>query len=111
MLSEKIEDLDWWIHNLDKRRSDASIPAPLYYSIRQFVKISFYRDFNMIIENFNFYSQLKPGLKYEITNCLFGDFAKRFTKLFLDTDYGWKADKGFKADFLSNLYCRSYIKG
>ena len=34
MLSEKIDALDWWIYNLDKRRNDASIPAPLYYSIR-----------------------------------------------------------------------------
>ena len=65
----------------------------------------------MIIENFDFYQKLKPGLKYELTNYLFGEFASKFSVLFLDTDHGWKADKGCKADFLANLYCRSYIKG
>lgn len=111
IVSEKIEDLDWWIQKLDKARSDEQIPAPLYYSIRQFVKISFIEDNNLIIENFDFYMKLKPRLKYELTNCLFGKFASRFPGLFLSTDHGWKADKGFKADFLANLYCRSYIKG
>ena len=53
IVADKIEDLDWWISKLDKARSDEQIPAPLYYSIRQFVKISLVEDNNLIIKNFD----------------------------------------------------------
>ena len=72
IVADKIEDLDWWISKLDKARSDEQIPAPLYYSIRQFVKISLVEDNNLIIKNFDMYTKLKPRLKYELTECLFG---------------------------------------
>jgi len=54
---------------------------------------------------------LKPGLKYELVDELFGDFASNFDPLFLDADRGYRADQGFKADLIANLYARSFIKG
>lgn len=50
-------------------------------------------------------------MKYELTKHLFGGFADNFEVLFLDPDLGYKADKGFFADFMANLYCRNFIKG
>jgi hypothetical protein len=59
VIQGKIENLDWWLQKLDKAESH-QIPGPLYYSIRSFVKAAFEKDFNMIIEDFDFYFKLKP---------------------------------------------------
>ena len=40
----------------------------------------------IISDPFPFYAQLKPGLKYELIDELFGDFAENFDPLFLDAD-------------------------
>jgi len=39
----------------------------LYENIKTFVNASFTGDFNMIIEDYDFYFKLKPNLKYELT--------------------------------------------
>ena len=54
---------------------------------------------------------MKPGLKYELIDELFGNFSQNFEPLFLDADNGYRADSGFKADLIANLYKRSFIKG
>jgi len=73
------------------------------------VKASFVGDFNLILEDFDFYFKLKPYLKCELTDILFRDFAQQFAHIFSDIDSGYQADKEFKADFLANLYCRTFL--
>lgn len=53
---------------------------------------SFVEDFNLIIEKFEFYDQLKPTLKYALTEHLFGEFAYNFKVLFIDEETGYEAE-------------------
>lgn len=48
----------------------------LYENIKTFVNASLTGDFDMIIEDYDFYFKLKPSLKYELTQILFGTFKK-----------------------------------
>ena len=41
---------------------------------------------------FPFFDQLKPGLKFELVEELFGDFAQKFDILFLNPGEGYRAD-------------------
>ena len=111
IVEDKIEDLDWWLYKLDTTRGEEKIPGPLYYSIKRFVETSLKEDFNMIIEDFDFYYKLKPSLRYELVDELFGEFVQRFNILFINPKEGMYQEKGFTADFAVNLYCRVYIPG
>lgn len=97
---DKLEYLDWWLYKLDSTRGEERLPGPLYYSIKRFVEASIKEDFNMIIEDYDFYYQLKPNLRYELINELFNDPLE-----------GRYQEKGFIADFIVNLYCRVFIPG
>ena len=111
IVEDKFEDLDWWLHRLDTIRSDEKIPGPLYYSIKRFVEASLNSDFNMIIEDFDFYYKLKPSLRFELVEELFGEFIQKFRILFVNPKEGLYQEKGFTTDFVMNLYCRVYIQG
>lgn len=104
IVEDKIEDLDWWLHKLDTSRGEEKIPGPLYYSIKRFVEASLKEDFNMIIEDFDFYYKLKPSLRYELVEELYGDFANKFNILFVNPREGQYQEKGFTSDFIVNLY-------
>jgi len=111
IVEDKIEDLDWWLYKLDTSRGEEKIPGPLYYSIKRFVEASLKEDFNMIIEDFDFYYKLKPNLRYELVEELFGEFANTFNVLFVNPVEGNYEERGFTSDFIINLYCRVYIPG
>jgi hypothetical protein len=111
IVEDKIEDLDWWLHKLDTSRGEEKIPGPLYYSIKRFVEASLTEDFNMIVEDFDFYYKLKPSLRYELVEELFGEFANKFNILFINPKEGQYQEKAFTSDFIINLYCRVYIPG
>ena len=111
IVEDKIEDLDWWLYKLDTTRGEEKIPGPLYYSIKRFVETSLEEDFNMIIEDFDFYFKLKPSLRYELVDELFGGFIQKFNGLFINPKEGMHQEKGFTSDFTVNLYCRVYIPG
>jgi hypothetical protein len=111
IVEDKIQDLDWWLHKLDTSRGEEKIPGPLYYSIRRFVEASLKEGFNMVIEDFDFYYKLKPSLRYELVEELFGDFAQRFSILFINPREGNYEERGFTSDFIVNLYWRVYIPG
>lgn len=111
IVEDKSEDLDWWLHRLDTIRSDEKIPGPLYYSIKRFVEASLKSDYNMIIDDFDFYYKLKPSLRFELVEELFGEFIQKFRILFVNPKEGLYQEKGFTTDFVMNLYCRIYIPG
>jgi len=65
-VQKRIEELDWWIWRIEKQRQQKMWPS-LYENIKTFVTASFTGDFNMIIEDYEFYFKLKPNLKFELT--------------------------------------------
>ena len=104
IVEDKIESFDWWLHRLDTSRGEEKIPGPLYYSIRRFVEASLKEGFNIIIEELKFFYKLKPSLRYDLVDELFGDFIQRFSVLFKNPSEGNYEEKGFTSDFIVNLY-------
>ena len=56
----KIEEIDQWLLKLDGTRVEKSLPRPLYEKIKDFITSSLRRDFDMLIEGYDFFDQLKP---------------------------------------------------
>lgn len=74
----------------------------LYKKIVQNVEDAFYDDFNMIVEEFQFYQQLTPKQQSVLINEVFGSFIKKFDH-FLGS---W--EEGFKNEFIVQLFTRNY---
>lgn len=55
LIDEKLSLLDIWIKRLENSNKPYFIPPNLYCDIKQYVQDAFLHDFNLIIEEFNFY--------------------------------------------------------
>jgi hypothetical protein len=55
IIDDKIKEVDLWLLKLDNTRSDKSIPRPLYDKIKEFIASSLRRDFDMLIEGYDFF--------------------------------------------------------
>jgi len=55
IIDDKIKEVDLWLLKLDNTRSDKSIPRPLYDKIKEFISSSLRRDFDMLIEGYDFF--------------------------------------------------------
>lgn len=86
IIDEKIEDLDIWLRRLDKSRTNKHLPKGLYDNIKNYVEASFLLDFNLI-HSYEFYTQLKPKLRYKLINELFGSFKQNFYYMFEDEEF------------------------
>ena len=91
-----------WIKKIEKSNKPFYIPPELYSSVKQFVEDAFLHDFNMIIEEFNFYQQLSPKMQSELITTIFKDFQHKFAHFFSH------CEKGFLNELIINMYCRIY---
>jgi len=96
---QKMEEADRWMVSLDEANKTKVLGEKLYKKIRQYIEASFSKDFNMIIEGYPFFDQIKPRLRYKICMEIFKDFFHEFKYLFKQ-DY-FVADKEFVSRFLS----------
>jgi hypothetical protein len=55
LIDEKLSMLDIWIKKIERSNKPYFIPPDLYSKIKQYVHDAFMHDFNLIIEEFNFY--------------------------------------------------------
>jgi len=55
IIDDKIEEIDLWLLKLDNTRSDKSMIRPLYEAIKQFVKSSLEKDFDMLIDGYDYF--------------------------------------------------------
>ena len=55
LIDEKLSLLDIWIKKIERSNKPYYIPPDLYTNIKQYVHDAFMYDFNLIIEEFNFY--------------------------------------------------------
>jgi hypothetical protein len=55
IIERKIEDIDQWLLKVDSTRSDISIPRPVFDKIKELIEQSLRKDFNMIIEGYDFF--------------------------------------------------------
>lgn len=55
IIDTKIEEIDQWLLKLDGTRTEKSLPRPLYEKIKDFITSSLRRDFDMLIEGYDFF--------------------------------------------------------
>lgn len=105
LIDAKLESLDLWIQRIEKSNKPLYIPPFLYDKIKGYVKDALLFDFNMIIEEFNFYQKLSSKMQSQIIDLVFVDFQKRF-RHFFDL-----CEKGFLNELIINMYARNYPSG
>lgn len=62
LINARMEELDLWLLRLENCNSEEKIPNKLYHSIKEFIQDAFVYDFNLIIEEFNFYNELPASI-------------------------------------------------
>ncbi len=82
IIDDKIEEVDQWLLKLDNTRNEKSLPRALYEKIKDFIASSLKQDFDMLIEGYDFFDQMKPSLRYRIVQEVFHDFIQRFDYIF-----------------------------
>jgi len=85
-----MEQLDLWLLRLQNCNRDENIPNQLYHSIKEFIQDAFVYDYNLIIEEFNFYKELPAQLQNQISESLFKTFKTQFSNFFLNLDVGFQ---------------------
>ena len=63
-----------WLLRLENCNKEAKIPNKLYHAIKETIQDAFVYDYNLIIEEFNFYQELPSDVQNEISASLFGTF-------------------------------------
>jgi hypothetical protein len=62
LINARMEELDLWLLRLENCNKVEKIPNKLYHSIKEFIQDAFVYDFNLIIEEFNFYKELPASI-------------------------------------------------
>ena len=62
LIDQKLEQLDLWMRRLEKANNSTKLPATLYNSIKKYIHDAFLHDFNLIIEEYDFYYHLPPKM-------------------------------------------------
>jgi hypothetical protein len=76
----------------------------LYNDIRKYVEQAYKYDFNLLIEEFEFYQQMTPHSQTKIIQetKTFKEFEKNFEHFFED------CERGFTNELIINMFCRLY---
>jgi hypothetical protein len=70
LIDGKMENLDIWIKKLVLARKDSGekIPHKIYSGIKKYVKEAFIHDYNLIIEEYDFFYLLPPHLQSSVNS-------------------------------------------
>ena len=77
----------------------------MYFDIKEFIEDAFVYDYNLIIEEFDFYNELPAQIQNSISESLFKTFKQQFSQFFMNTDVG------FQHNLIVNMYCRIFEPG
>jgi hypothetical protein len=62
LINARMEELDLWLYRLENCNQE-KIPNNLYHSIKVFIEDAFIHDYNLIIEEFQFYNELPASIQ------------------------------------------------
>lgn len=108
MCSEYLENCNKWIMKLERandHKGETFMPPQMYRTIISFTEAAFRHDHNLIIEEANFYYQLKPQDQTILIKQLFKEFRREF-KFFFDP-----CEQGFINECIINLATRRWERG
>lgn len=96
-----------WIKKIENSNKPYNIQPILYNQIRTFVVNAFLYDFNLVIEEFDFYQQITPKMKTDLiqNTRVFKEFERSFAHFFEE------CERGFTNELIMSLYCRIYGPG
>jgi hypothetical protein len=100
-----LEKVDVWILRIQKADEEILLPYELQRDIIRFEKDAFLFDFNLIIENFQFYQKLNPQLQNKLITTLFDEFIAKFYHFFEN------CQNGFRNELIINMYSRRHFVG
>ena len=90
-----------WARKLEFSQGRLHIAPALYSDILHNVEDAFNLDFNMIVEEADFYYLLPPKLQSDLINFLFFDFKKQFSSFFDP------CEQGFANELIVSLFARN----
>jgi hypothetical protein len=105
LINGRMKELDLWLLKLENCDKTTKIPNKLYHDIKEFIQDAFVYDYNLIIEEFNFYNELPAHIQNQISESLFRSFKIQYVNFFENTDIG------FQHQLIVNMYCRIYEPG
>jgi hypothetical protein len=101
-ITERLDVIDTWALKLEKSNQPKFLHTKLYSGITSNVENAMMYDFNLIIEEFEFYQRLKPRMQTELIDTVFIDFQEKFWKFFK------LCQVGFRNEFIISMLCRLY---
>jgi hypothetical protein len=63
LINARMEQLDLWLLRLENCNTQIKIHNKLYHSIKAIIQEAFIYDYNLIIEEFNFYNELPARIQ------------------------------------------------
>ena len=107
LIEEKLDSLDMWIKKIEKSNKPFHIQPTLYNDIRKYVEQAFLYDFNLVIEEFQFYQQITPKMQTDLiqNTRVFKEFERSFNHFFEE------CERGFTNELIIGMYCRIYTPG
>ena len=89
LLSARLEGLGVWVQKLEFSQGVLFISPALYSDVVRNVEDAFNLDFNMLVEEHDFYFALPPKMQTDLINFLFFDFKKQFSSFFDPCEQGF----------------------
>jgi len=107
LIEEKLDSLDMWIKKIEKSNKPFHIQPTLYNDIRKYVEQAFLYDFNLVIEEFQFYQQITPKMQTDLiqNTRVFKEFERSFNHFFEE------CERGFTNELIIQMYCRISTPG
>ena len=93
-------NLDGWLLKIQKAGHPYYLPKHLCTEIVKDIEEAFLFDFNIIIEEFDLYQKLPPGVQSQLITYIFPEFIERFNH-FLG-----KCENGFRNELIIQMYTR-----
>lgn len=102
MVAKKFRFLEEWMVKLERCNWPRSLDPERLIAIRKNLENAFRYDFNVIIEEFDFYEHLSPQLRTKLVIELFGPFESKFHLFF------GELDRLFINEVIINMFARIY---
>ena len=61
IIDDRLEEVDVWLLHLDNARKNKVIPRYLFERIKKYIESSLLLDYNMLLEGYDFFDQIKPA--------------------------------------------------
>lgn len=102
---EKTADMQLRILNVEKCRDKKFLSPMVFQTINKNFEDSLQYNYNLLVDEFEFFSQLPPRMQSDLVRLIFKSFLNRF-------DYFFDSlDSGFVNEIVVNMYAKTYQPG